>query len=217
MIASIFTDCFPCTGGPINGGSPGPTCGWTFSEAFGPKGGQVTFTPGVMSLDALGGISDTPGASHPLAGALSSGLDITVQFKLTEHPGSVGSGTDYQLYFFDSTFTTWVLLFLNATGFAQIISGSTVSGDGYSGTWVPTGGSHKVDFSINALGIPTLFIDDIPIPLIFSGSGFSPFGIFVADTLYFFSLRPSAVTSAKVMDVFLTSGIQPPTTVYCCQ
>jgi hypothetical protein len=217
MTASVFTDCFPCTGGPINGGSPGPVCGWTFSEAFGPKGGQVTFTPGVMSLDALGGLSNTPGAGKPLPGTLAGVTNLSGQFKFTEHPGSLATSTDYQFYLFDSTFTNWISLYLNASGFAQVIVGPTAGADGYNGTWVPTGGTHKIDFSINSIGVPTLFIDDVAIPLVFSGGGFSPFGTFAAGTLYFFSLRdPAAVTSAKIMDVFVTAGVQPPTTVYCC-
>jgi hypothetical protein len=217
MIATLFTDCFPCTGGPITGASPGPVCGWTFSEAFGPKGGQVTFTPGVMSLDALGGVSDTPAAFRPFPLSLSTILLMSVQFKLTEYPGSVGSGSEYQHYIFDSTFSNWILVYMNATGFVQVVSGPTAGADSYIGTWTPTGGTHKIDYSIDMAGVMTLYIDDVLIPLTFAGGGFTPFGSFAANNVYFFSLKaPSAVSSSKIQDVFVTSGIQPPTTVYCC-
>jgi hypothetical protein len=66
-------------------------------------------------------------------------------------------------------------------------------------------------------GVMTLYIDDVLIPLTFAGGGFTPFGSFAANNVYFFSLKaPSAVSSSKIQDVFVTSGIQPPTTVYCC-
>lgn len=219
VTASIFTDCFPCTGGPINGGAPGPVCGWTFSEAFGPKGGQVTFTPGVMSLDGLGGGSNTPGAGRPFPSPLGGVTLLSTQFKFTEYPGSAGTAAIYHHFIFDSTFSNFIQVFMNATGLVLFIAGPAAGADSYSGTWVPDNGTHKVDYSIDALGVPTLYIDDVLIPLVFGGGGNTPpFGsTFSADTIYFLSEPGGAfVISSKVMDVFVTAGIQPPTTAYCC-
>src|SRR5436190_14587338 len=82
VTTDIFRDCFQGCMGTISGASPGPVCGWTFSEAFGAFGGRVVFTPGVMSF--VGSNGEAPADTKPLLGQLQSIFNITGQYSFTE-------------------------------------------------------------------------------------------------------------------------------------
>jgi len=218
VTADIFSDCFAaCSGGPIDAATPGPICGWTFSTAFGNKGGQVTFTPGVMSLEALGGGSDTPGAFKSLPAPLVTVLNESGQFKFTEFPASAGDpNAQYQFFLLSVGLTEFLQIFLGGSGTAIIASGPPGAADAYIGTWTPNNGTHKVDYTLNAANVPTLTIDDIPIPLTFLGTGFSILGSHASNAVELFAFWPPMVANSEVLDVFVASGIRPATNVYCC-
>lgn len=171
----------------------------------------------MMSLETLGGGSDTPGVSKNLLSPITSVFNLSVQFQFTEFPGSAGSGSVvYDHYVIDTGTTNFIELYMDASGFVEIITGPVSNGTGYSGTWVPTNGTHKVDYSIDALGVPTLFIDDVAIPLILAGTGFSILGSHAPNAVEFFAMWPTVAAAMKVEDVFVTAGNLPNTTVYCC-
>lgn len=217
VTAAIFADCFAGAVGTINPGSPGPVFGWTFREPFGPKGGQVTFTPGVMSLDTIA-VNNNPGCSKSLSGTLVGTFNITGQFVFKEYPLPVGTGRFYDHFIFDQTGAAFAEVKLTDDGGLFIGAGPIAGGDYYFGTWTPVNGAtHKVDFSFDGLGVPTLYIDDVLIPLVFSFNG-SPFGVFPVNCVAVFSnaAGPAGPVSSKITEFFITTGNLPNTTVYCC-
>src|SRR6188474_285289 len=217
VIPSLIADCFDsCVGGPIDQGSPGPVCGWTFVTPFGPKGGQVSFTP-LMSLETLGGNSDSPAAAKGLLSALVGVTNISIQYTFTEFPGSAGSGLSrYDFYLTDTGPVNALDIFLDDTGSVFITLGPGAGADAYFGTWTPNNGTHKVDLSVDGAMVPTLFIDDVAIPLAFLGTGFSFSGIPPSNVFMPTALRGTAVSAATVSSIFVTNGVFPPSTVYCC-
>jgi len=217
VTADIFADCFASCLGVIDAGSPGPVCGWTWRDPFGPKGGQVSFTPGVMSLDTLGGPSDTPAASKSLLIPLSGIVSLTGQYTFTEFPGSAGSGSaQYDFYLSDTGPLNGMDIFLDGAGAVFVSIGSLASLDGYVGAWTPNNGTHKVDFSVDSFGVPTLFIDDVAIPLTFLGTGFSFLATLPSNVFMPTATFATSTSSALVTKISITSGNLPPSTVYCC-
>jgi hypothetical protein len=216
--ATIFSDCFGGTPGLINTGSPGPVQGWTFSQPFGPKGGNITFTPGLMSFDTIA-INNAPGAQKQFVPPLLSALNLTIQFKFTEYPLVTGAGRFYDHFIVTTGATAFVEIFLDDTGFAEVACGLNNSADGYTGTWTPvSGATHKVDVTVSALNVPVLFIDNVSIPIAFSGTGFGLVGGFPTNCVQVSSTAAGAAgpTSSKIENFFVTAGNLPNTTVYCC-
>lgn len=215
--ASTFADCFGGAPGNITPGSPGPVQGWTWSNAFGPKGGRVTFTPGVMSLDNLA-LNNTPGATKSLLVPLAGVLNLTVQFRFTEYPLPVGTQRTYDFIITDQALANFIDITLRDDGFVFISIGDVNNADNYFGTWTAVNGAaHKVDFSVDGANVPTLYIDDVLVPLTFSGGGGSIFGVFPANSVAVFSAPATAtVASSKISNLFVTSGNLPGSTVYCC-
>ncbi len=215
VTASIFTDCFPCTGGPINGGSPGPACGWTFSQAFGPKGGSVSFTPGLMTM-LTGAVNEVPAATKPIV--LPAVTNVTMRWNFNEYPAPTGFGFSfYEFYALTAGPTDGIKIRLVDDGSLQVSVGSLATAGFYTGSWVPNNGSHEVHITVDGSGVPTLYIDGVLVALTFLGN----FGIFTGSmpgsvVATFMSSGTVAPDSAGVTSVFLTAGILPPTTEFCC-
>lgn len=215
VTASIFTDCFPCTGGPIDAVTPGPVCGWTFSNAFGGKGGSVSFTPGVMHMDSAAN-NDVPAATKPIS--FPSVNNITYQATFTEYPAPTGGGFSFYQFFLVGTGTAYgfdLRLVDNGTLFLSI--GPSVGASIYSGSWTPNNGTHEVHLTVSAGGVPTLYLDGVLIPLTFLLIGGINFGTMPGDVAAIFMGSGNVFPdSASVSSVFVTSGVLPPTTEFCC-
>lgn len=216
VAATIFSDCFAGCAGTISGASPGPLCGWTFSEAFGPLGGSVTFTPGSMSFDSSGA-ADFPGDTKPLPLPLASVRSLTGKFEFTEYPTAPTGMTTYNLILNNQPLDDSVVLVLYGDGNVSFQVGDNTNSANYLGTWTPNNGSHVVAFQVDALGVPSLWIDGILIPLVFSGTSatFAPF--LPANSISFFaSSADVAPGTAPVRNALITSGIVDPAAVFCC-
>jgi len=214
VVAGILSECFPCTGGPIDGASPGPVCGWTFSEVFGPKGGNVTFTPGQMEMNATAN-NEVPAALKSVA--IPTLNAITFQTTFTEFPGATGSGfSQYEFYLMTGGVSRVLALVMVDTGILTLTVGPSAGADTYSAPWTPNNGTHTIHITVSAGGVPTLYIDGILVPLTFLGNGALFTGLPANTVSAFFSSGPTFPQTAVISEIFITSGVLPPTTTFCC-
>lgn len=205
----IMGECFGgATIGTINTGSPGPLNDWTYF----PKGtGSVSFVPGLMTFDNATG---TPAASRPITPTASL-VDLTLQFEFTEYPAPVAART-YEWQVMSTGSGQFILIYMDESGFLGVYCGGNGSADGYSGVWTPNSGTRKVHLIVSPLNVPTIYIDDVLIPLGFDGSGFAPSSATPADTFAGILTGPTAAIQASLSNVFLSSGELPYTTVFNC-
>lgn len=221
VTASIFGDCFAGCSGTISGLSPGPVCGWSFDHPFFVGSpGTVSFTPGSMSLNVPAQASgDTSGATKPLPASLASVFGISGQFSFSEF-SPAGSIESYLFILTNAPNNESFYLLLDAgTPLITVQVGRTALPflPFYEGTWTPDGGAHKVDFTVDALGVPTLSIDGAPI-LLTPGASLAPFADGLpGDRVYISGQSFSDLPKAAVFTQFaVTSGNLPIDTVYCC-
>lgn len=213
--ATIFADCFTSCTGVINGASPGPVCGWTYIEPFGPLGGQFTFTPGVMMMETFDA-DDFPIAAKPFAAPLASVFGISGQFEFTEHQTPPNATTTYQVLINNFDLSQMFFLALFGDGTVLVQAGDPVSIPTYSGTWTPNMGTHTVHFAVDGAGIPTLFIDGVPIPLAFLAN-LGTFGGYPANSVsYGGGAGDPTPDTSPLMNLFVTAGDTPATTEFCC-
>ena len=215
-IADILATCFPCTGGPISGASPGPVCDWTFTAAFGGKGGQVSFAPGQMLMQMTAN-NDVPAAYHSIV--LPNVSHITAQFALQEFASAPTNLVFYQLFLVGAGSVQALELKLIADGTLFLSVGPRLGGAKiYSGSWLPNGSLRIIDLNIISLLVtPDLYIDGVPIPLTLIGPGGINIGTLPANVAAFFATTGSGFPDTAVIEsAFVTSGIYPPGTVYCC-
>lgn len=215
--ATIFGDCFSLCTGVISGGAPGPVCGWTFIEPFGPLGGQFTFTPGVMSMDTAGA-TDFPIATKPLMTPLLSVFGISGRFSFTEYATPPNPNTTYSLVLNNFDLSKSVLVSIFGDGTLSVQAGSPASIPTYLGTWTPVpGAAHVVSFAVDGAGIPTLFIDGVPVPLVFSANVPSFSTSFPVNSInYGGGAGVAAAASSPLRSLFLTAGASGPATAFCC-
>lgn len=214
--ASIFADCFESCVGVINGAAPGPICGWTFIEPFGALGGLFTFTPGVMSMDTLDA-NDFPTASKSLPDSLASVFGLSGQWDFTEYQTPPNASTAYQTFINNSGLTQTLSVSLFGDGSVFIQAGATASAPSYSGTWTPNGGAHVVHFQVDGAGVPTLYIDEVLIPLTPLGN-IPTFGAaYPANSIsYGGGAAVAAPAASPLRSLFVTAGIVGPETEFCC-
>lgn len=216
-MATIFADCFADCNGTITSGSPGPVCGWTFTEIFGAFGGTVVFTPGQASFVSADAI-ELPGATKQIPAPLVTVNGISGQFDFTEYPTPPSPGTTYNIFVVNQALDQVAVFGLNGDGSVVVGVGDPTAFPTYVGTWTPTPlGAHRIHFSVDSLGVPSLFIDGVAVALTFVGLSVSAAG----------GLPPSSValviaggdvtpTASPVRRVFLTAGNVGPNTIFCC-
>jgi hypothetical protein len=205
------SDCFiGVTPGTIDSNSPGPLNGWTYRSPFGGKGGSVTFSEGLATMNDDTG--NTPAMSKSLAQTVLNIENLTLQYEFTEYQVVADR---YEAYIFNSALDKYVGVILTTLGAVFIDIGPLAGPDQYSGTWTPNGGTHKVHLTISALGVPTLWIDDVSIPLVNNGPVSGPAGTFPANAFLIDSVGPNGASSL-VHNAFVTNGIYPTTTEFCC-
>jgi hypothetical protein len=100
---------------------------------------------------------------------------------------------------------------------ALVGDGSLLIGDTaniYIGTWTPSAGAiHTVHITRTAAGVLTLYIDGVVVPLILVAPGPVTGVAGVADL----SIANNDLSGQGSYDnVFLTDGILPPSTEFCC-
>src|SRR6185369_7283680 len=206
-LADLFSDRFDACTGMIDGSSPGPVCGWTFITPFGPLGGEFNFTPGSMSMDTD---TDTEYAIawKTLPAAFASFFDISGQFTFTEYLSTPNGFTTYQIVANNVDISESLSVSFFGDGSLGILVGDSTLTPFYVGTWTPTpGATHTVSFSIDALGIPTLYVDGVEISLTLFGSVSSFFTLYPANMLSWGGGSGDPAAGSSVLEsMFLTSG-----------
>lgn len=214
--ADTFKDCFSECSGVISGASPGPICGWTFSEAFGALGGSVTFSSGSMSFDTAND-TDLPGVVKSMPVSLSTIYGTSGKFKFTEYPTTPTAGTAYTFNINNFDVSEVIVFGLYGDGGAVFQFGDPAAASNYVGTWTPDNGTHEVAWTLDSLGVPRMWIDGVEITLTFVGTGMSGGSYFPGDIVAMFICSgDSTPATAPVSNFFVTTGIQSPETEYCC-
>lgn len=213
--ALVLADCFPCVGGPIFEASPGPVCGWTYTAAFGGKGGEVSFAGGQMLMQML--------ANNNVPAAYKQALNPTIvsrtgQFTFTEFAGSVGFGISfYEHFLINAGKTQAVYMRLLDDGTLFIQAGLTLNATVFTGFWTPNNGTHTVHYNVVGLNNIQLWIDGVLISLSPLGSG----GIATMSlpdniAAFFFAAGNYFPDVASIDSVFISRPLLPPSTVFCC-
>lgn len=216
VAASIFSDCFGSCVGVINGGAPGPVCGWTFIEPFGALGGQFTFTPGQMALETFDA-DDFPIATKPIPAPPAGILGISGQFSFTEHQTPPNATTTYQLLVANFDLSQVLAVSLFGDGSVIVQAGDPNLIPTYLGTWTPNLGTHTVHFAVDGAGVPTLFIDGVAIPLTFVADLGSFWTVYPAGAITYGGGAGDVAASTQIIhNIFVTAGATPPQTVFCC-
>lgn len=217
MTPTIFGDCFNICTGTINGGAPGPVCGWTYIEPFGALGGEFNFTPGVMSMDTFDA-DDFPIATKALPAPLATVFGLSGQWSFTEYSTPPNATTTYQILVNNFDISETLLVSLFGDGSVVVQAGNAILVPTYLGTWTPVpGAAHVVHFSIDGSGIPTLFIDGVAIPLVFIADLGNFSGSYPANSMnYGGGAGDPTPGSSPLRSLFLTAGVTPPETVFCC-
>lgn len=141
-------------------------------------------------------------------------MGITGQFHFQEF--STQTANDFYDFSIEDTGQVNGLdLFMSGDGFLRFQVGPMVGSPFYDGTWTPSGGAHEVHYTVDALGVPTLWVDGAFIPLVLGGS--QPNSANATSNGINGEFQKDGVgPPARVTDYFLTVGILPPTTDFCC-
>lgn len=216
IAASIFSDCFKSCIGVINGGAPGPVCGWTFIEPFGPLGGLFTFTPGIMSMDTLDS-DDFPIATKSLQSPLVSVFGVSGKFSFTEYATPPTANTTYQLIVNNDDLSQSIAVSLFGDGGVIVQVGDPNLIPTYLGNWTPNFGAHVVHFSVDGAGVPTLWIDGVAIVLTFLAALGSFWVLYPAAAVsYGGGSGDPTPGSSPLRNLFVTAGTTGPQAVFCC-
>lgn len=166
-----------------------------------------------MSLNSVA--TDTP-AVQKMSPQPISVFNLTAQFKFTEFPMAPGTGAGYDFQLLDSTGTNFFDVFLDDLGNVFVQVGAVALTPSFVGVWTPNNGTHKVHMTSDALGTPTLFIDDVEIVLTPIGD-LAPIVVGSNNNIAISAIPavPGAV-SMMVLNFFLTQSVVPTETVFCC-
>ncbi len=203
--ADLFSDCFlGCAGGVITPGSPGPVCGWSWSTTFDfASDGQAILSEGSIILD-LTDVGHPPAAEKTIQSELASVFGLTAQWVFDQIAGE-GFSTEY-IFLISSKDNAQQL-------YVQLV-GDTGNQSVYFGEWVPTPGkTTTVSVAVDDAGVPTVVIDGISIPMVFSfmtsGHGSA------AGNTTFVDFQNDVPAQLTVRKVFVASGARA-TETFCC-
>lgn len=160
---------------------------------------------------------DFPAARKPMPAPLATVNGLSGQYSFTEYPSVPAALTAYNLYITNFDLSQIILVSLLGDGNVFVQVGDPAAAPSYAGTWTPNNGQHQVHFSTDALGLPTLWIDMVPIPLAFIGNIFSFASLEPANNIAFgFGSADAAVVTSPVTNIFVTAGSLDPGTEFCC-
>jgi len=214
--SNFFADCFQECVGQITAASPGPICGWTFSEVFGTSTTPIIFTPGSMTI-TTDTATDYIGAVKSLPRPLPQNLSISAQFEFTEYQTPPNPTTTYQLFLTSPDSSRGIFLSLFGDGNGVIQVGDVLLIPAWIFTWTPNLGHHIVHLSIDSRGVPRIWIDHQEIPVTFFGDIFSIFDQLPGNTISFFGgAGENAPAASPISRVFLMEGNASQETNFCC-
>jgi hypothetical protein len=186
---------------------PDVVCGW-HEEA---NAGVVTFTPGQASIDgpAMGIIRIQKEIPNPV-----TLFGITGQYHFKEFDSQTADDL-YDISIADLGSLNGLDLTLRGNGLVYFQVGPGAAAPFYDGLWTPNGGAHTVHYNVSPAGIPTIWIDGVLIPMVFGGS--QPNAANAPDnSINLEFIRANSGAPALLTDYFLTLGILPPSTQFCC-
>jgi hypothetical protein len=188
---------------------PDVVCGWSDGGA---SSGTGTFTPGQVAIDglALNIIRLRKAISNPV-----SVLGITGQYNFKEFPSLLDANNLYDFSIADFGGVNALDLALIGDGLVYFQVGPSVLSPFYHGVWTPNQGSHVVHYTVTSGGVPALWIDGVPISLVLQGSQ-ATFANAPPNNINVEFERAAAGGPALFTRYFLTTGIFPPTTQFCC-
>jgi len=207
----IFNECFATCSGTLSREIPGIVCGWIFSSAVGGTGGSVVFSPGAAVFNAPDNLN-SPAINKAIPLDLPSIFDLTVQFFFTESMGP--SAIQFMV---SSKDNTQQLVFRAASdGTISVKVGNTASIALYTGVWVSQpGANRKVALVVDGAGVPTLTIDGVSIPLVFSGNQAGDVWPPNSVSFLFTVTVPNMIFEMTVQKFFISSGNRISDT-FCC-
>lgn len=213
IVADILADCFAACAGVISQGAPGPICGWTYFTSLSGPASTVTFSQGSMTFDCPTS-NEAPAASKPIS--ISGVNDRTVHFTFHEF-NDIQASIAYMIIVTDLANTNALSINLESNGSVSVAAGLQANIPFYSGTWTPNGGFHTVHLTVDASGLPRLWIDGAEITLTLIGS--APFAGYPADSVVanFSDLNNDAIARTSVLEsLFITTGQILPTRTFRC-
>lgn len=160
---------------------------------------------------------DFPIAAKALANPLATIMGLSGQFEFTEYPTPPNANTAYQVIVsnFDGSEVLFVSLF--GDGSVLIQAGNPASIPTYIGVWTPNGGTHVVHFSVDGAGVPTLYIDGVPIPMPFIANLPSFGSLYPVNSITYGGGSGDATPAVSpLFGLFLTAGAVGPSTEFCC-
>lgn len=196
LAANLFSECFQGCNNPNN-------CGWQTIV------GSVVFTGQNVTLDPNGGAAVI---FKPFSGVPSQ--NVTVQVRFQEMTGVIEPTMQYGMGAIGASGRGIAGIQLRGDGSAFVEIGEMTV---YNGTWTPKGGGafHTVVLNVAADGTPSLFVDQVFIPLVVGGVLIpAPFGPGIAFAVVNIGGTPQG--PATLHSIFVARGIYPPTTVFCC-
>lgn len=215
-ISNFIADCFKDCEGQTTAISPGPICGWKFSEAFGTSTTPIVFSPGSMTI-TTNTAADYIGSVKSLPRPLPQNLNISAQFEFTEYQTPPNPTTAYQLFLTNGDSSRGIFLSLFGDGSGVIQIGDTASIPTWSFVWTPNRGHHIVHLSVDSRGVPTIWIDHKEAPVTFIGNVLSVFNLLPGNTVSFFGgAGDPAAAASPIQRVFVTQGNVGPETKFCC-
>jgi len=117
--------------------------------------------------------TDFPGVTKPFPASFVTVRGVSGQFTFTEYQTPPNSTTTYILFAINMGLSEVIDIEFFGDGTLVVKVGDPAAAPTYTGTWTPNNGTHDIHFSIDLLGVPTLFIDHVAIPLTFIGNIFS--------------------------------------------
>lgn len=196
VTTTLFSECFTGCTAPTN-------CGWTIVT----PAGTVVFD-GTKLIEGSSGANAQGEARKALPGVPTG--SFTAQFAFQEIAAATSANKTYALGMFDSLGNGVFSIGLIADG-TVIIGDQT---DIYIGTWTPVAGaSHIVHITRAGAGSLTLMIDGAMIAL----TPIAPGPVVGVPSVVDASIANNDLDGQGSYDnIFLTDGILPASTVFCC-
>jgi hypothetical protein len=146
--------------------------------------------------------------SHALAGVPAN--TFTAQFLLQEIAAAPTANKIYTFAIFDSLGNGIIQVALRGDGTLTV----TVGASSYSGAWSPmSGATRQVHLTVDALGVPSLWIAGVSIPL----APIAPLAVTSTPNTIELGIENDDEDGMGAYDnVFVALGIFPPATVFCC-
>ena len=195
--APYFAACFQGCNAPGN-------CGWTIIT----PPDTVIFDGARVNLGS--GEDENPDGlvTHALAGVPAN--TFTAQFLLQEIAAAPTANKLYSFTIFDSLGNGIIQVALRGDGTLTV----TVGPSSYGGAWTPmSGATSTVHLTVDALGVPSLWIAGVSIPL----APTAPLAVTSTPNTIELGIENDDEDGMGAYDnVFVALGIFPPATVFCC-